>query len=360
MTSTALTWLRTDLPGEGRPRALPQESLPLIRLDRLEPSVSLPPRLLRKMGRTFSSLELSRYPDSGSKDLRKNIGKYFHVDPDHILLGKGSDELLEVLFLAISGPLLLVDPSFAMYKNLAHLTGRTVHTVSLEKDLSLNVGQLLEAIRRHSPALVVLTHPNNPTGEGLPPEEIARIAGASPGGVLIDEAYAPFARSTSLELLGRFPNLMVLRSFSKLGLAAIRLGWLAASPGILSRLDLARLPYNVDSLLQSAGALLCREALPTLEARARQTAARRERLFAALGQIPGLRPFPSEANFLLFRTESMAASRVESGLRARGIAIRDMSPDHPLLRDCLRVTIGERNEIRVFLEALSSIMKGSP
>ncbi len=358
MSAPALTWLRTDLKDDGRPRPLPEDRSSLLRLDRLEPAATLSPRLLRKMGSTFSSLALSRYPDTGSTDLKKSIGRYFHVDPDHILLGKGSDELLEVLFLAISGPLLLVEPSFPMYQNLARLTGRPVHTVSLEDDLSLDTGKLLDAIRQHAPALVVLSHPNNPTGEGLRPEEIERIATASPGGLLIDEAYAPYARRTYLDLLGKFPNLMVLRSLSKLGLAAIRLGWLAASKEILVRLDKARLPYNVDGLLQAAGGLLCREALPTLEARARQTAARREHLFAALSGIPGIHPFPSQANFILFRPLSMPASRVDAGLRSRGIAVRDISPDHPLLRDCLRVTVGERHELRRFLEALSSIMKG--
>ena len=358
MSPATLEWLREDLTEVGRPRTLAEGSSPLLRLDRLEPWAPLSPRFLRRMGRTFESLSLSRYPDSESKDLRKSLGKHFRVDPDHILLGKGSDELLEILFLAVSGPLLLVEPSFPMYRNLAQLTGRPVLTVPLERNLSLSLDRLLEAIRKHSPALVVLSHPNNPTGEALPPEEIERIAGISPGGVLIDEAYAPFAQRSHLSLLGRFPNLMVLRSLSKLGLAAIRLGWLAASPEILSRLDKARLPFNVDALLQSAGGLLCREALPALEARARRTAARRESLFAALGRIPGIHPFPSQANFILFRTASRPSGEVDAGLRSVGIAVRDMSPDHPLLENCLRVTVGEKDELRRFLEALSSIMKG--
>ncbi|MGC8528722.1 MAG: pyridoxal phosphate-dependent aminotransferase [Leptospirillia bacterium] len=358
MSPATLEWLREDLTETGRPRTLTEISPPLLRLDRLEPWAPLSPQFLRRMGRTFATLSLNRYPDSESRELKKSLGKHFRVEPDHILLGKGSDELLEILFLTVSGPILLMEPSFPMYRNLAQLTGRPVLTVPLERDLSLPVDRLIERIRQHTPALVVLSHPNNPTGEALAPRDIERIAGLSPGGVLIDEAYAPFAQRSYLSLLERFPNLMVLRSLSKLGLAAIRLGWLAASPEILFRLDKARLPFNVDGLLQSAGGLLCREALPALESRARRTASRRETLFAAMCRIPGIRPFPSQANFILFRIDSKPSGEVDAGLRSFGIAVRDMSPDHPLLENCLRVTVGEKDELRRFLEALSSIMKG--
>ncbi|MGC8499746.1 MAG: pyridoxal phosphate-dependent aminotransferase [Leptospirillia bacterium] len=357
MSASDLAWLRREFPPTSRrPRTLRTRGL--TRLDLLEHFSPLSPRLMKRIGRAFSSLDLNRYPDSEALDLKTEFAKRLAISTDHILLGKGSDELLQILFLSISGPILIAEPSFPMYRNIAEIVERKVHTVLLDGDLSLNMDRLLESVQLHAPALVVLSHPNNPTGAGLCPESVARLASAAPGGVLIDEAYHPFAGSTHLPLLEKFPNLMILRSLSKAGLAAIRIGQLIASPEIVRRLDEVRLPYNIDGMVQSAARLLCREALPSLEARARGVAARRDLLFDALGKIPGITPFPSLANFILFRTDSAPAIVVFSKLKERGILVREMSGDHPLLEGCLRVTVGQRAEVRRFLEALDPIMKG--
>ncbi len=359
MSPSDLAWLRRTSPTTAsRPRTLRTETRGIARLDLLEHASPLSPRLMRRIGRAFSSLDLNRYPDSEAGELKREFSKRLAISTDHILLGKGSDELLQILFLSISGPILIVEPSFPMYRNIAETVERNVHSVLLDVDLTLNMDRLLESVHLHAPALVVLSHPNNPTGAGLCPEEVARLAFAAPGGVLIDEAYHPFAGSTHLPLMEKFPNLMILRSLSKAGLAAIRIGQLIAAPEIIRRLDEIRLPYNIDGMVQSAARLLCREALPALEVRARGVAARRDLLFEALKKIPGITPFPSRANFILFRTGRAPCSEVFSKLKEHGILVREMSGDHPLLEGCLRVTVGPRAEVRLFLRALDSIMKG--
>ncbi len=353
-------WIRPEIRAES---GIPQEPVPegTLRLDAMENPFDLPPEIHRRLGEDLARLPLNRYPDGGASELRELLGKrLFGLPSDHIFLGNGSDEILQNLFLLTPGPILLAEPTFSMYRLLARITGRPVGTVPLEKDFSLDPEALLEAVKRLRPSLIVLSHPNNPTGRDLDSRAVERLCREFSGGILVDEAYFPFSGNTLLSLRDTCPSLMVLRSLSKMGLAALRLGVLAANPRIVAELDKIRLPYNLGILTQRAATLICRESFPVLEAQVRMIIGLREELRDRLQTISGVAPLPSSANFLLVRIAGADPSIVAQRLALQGIRVRDVSRQHPLLAGCLRVTIGKREENDRFASTLALILKGQP
>ncbi len=361
MTTDAPTgWIRQDILATS---AYPVEKAPggTLRLDAMESPFDLPEAFHRRLGEEMAGISLNRYPDGSASELKEILGKsLLGLSPDHLFLGNGSDEILQTLFLATTGPLLLAEPTFSMYRILAEMTGRTVVTATLSEDLDLDVEALLAAARKHHPSLIVLSSPNNPTGRDVSEETVDRICREFSGGVLVDEAYFPFSGWTALSLQRAHPRLMVLRTLSKMGLAALRLGILAADPKIVAELDKVRLPYNLNLLTQRAAILVCREFLPDLESQVRSIIHLREDLLRSLSAIPGVCPLPSSANFLLIRIGGKDPSVVARALADRGILVRDVSRHHPLLAGCLRVTIGTATENERFAATLALILKGTP
>jgi histidinol-phosphate aminotransferase len=208
---------------------------------------------------------------------------------------------------------------------------------------------MIKAIEEHRPALVFLAYPNNPTGNLFDDASIERILGAAPGLVVIDEAYHAFAGRTYMKRLGEFPNLLVMRTLSKSGLAGLRLGLVAGGREWLEHVDKVRLPYNVGVLTQ----VVAEQALQhqsLLDEQAAAIKAERSRLLGELGKIPSTTPYPSEANFILLRTAS--AERAFNGLKQRGVLVKNLHGSHPLLEQCLRVTVGTPQENDRFLTAL--------
>jgi histidinol-phosphate aminotransferase len=325
----------------------------MIKLDAMENPYLLPQELRDEIARLVADAEINRYPDAGAQQLKSEIRRVSNLPPGmDILLGNGSDEIIQLLALAVARPgavLLSVEPSFVMYKMIATFVGMRYVGVPLDEDFSLDRKAILDAIQREQPALVFLAYPNNPTGNLFDAATIKQIIEAAPGLVVVDEAYYAFASDSFIPQLAHYDNLLVMRTFSKLGMAGLRLGFLAGSKVWLSQLEKLRLPYNVGVLSQLVAVKLLQHHDVLLE-QAGLIKQQRARLLAALNTVVGVRTYSSEANFILFRVAK--ATQVFEGLKQRGVLIKNLNSGHPALADCLRVTVGTPDENRSFVVAL--------
>jgi histidinol-phosphate aminotransferase len=328
----------------------------MVKLDAMENPYRLPPELREALARALADAAINRYPDAASTEVSARLRRLLSLrDGEQLLLGNGSDELIQILCTAVARPgavVLGVEPSFVMYRVSAAVAGVSYQGVPLRPDFSLDLEAVLEAIRVHRPALVFLAHPNNPTGNAFEREAIETVLAASPGLVVVDEAYHAFARDTFMGELARHPNLLVMRTLSKLGLAGLRLGMLAGSAAWIGELDKLRLPYNINVLTQVAAAFAL-DHVDVLEAQADSIVAERAVLRAALEALPGVEVFPSRANFLTFRVADAPATF--AGLKQAGVLIKNLHGAHPLLEHCLRVSVGTPEENRRFLAAIAPL-----
>ena len=334
-----------------------------VKLDAMENPHRLPVALAREMGERLSQVAINRYPDPGMEPLKVRIRDALDIPAAlPMVLGNGSDELIQMLSLALARPgavVLAPEPSFVMYRMSAVVAGMRYEGVPLRADFTLDLEAMLAAIERHKPALTWLAYPNNPSGNLFPREDVLRIVAASPGLVVVDEAYFPFsAGATLLEEVGRHPNLLLLRTLSKLGLAGLRLGFAVGPADWMAELEKLRPPYNVNVLTAAAAEVV----LSRPDVLARQAAdivAERSRVQQALDAIPALARFPSAANFVLVRVDASypgGAPAVFEALRSRAILVKTLHGIHPHLAHCLRLTIGTADENATLLEALASIL----
>lgn len=334
----------------------------LIKLDAMENPYRLPAEWTDRWLCVLRELELNRYPDAAADDLRTSMKAFLGVPANmELMLGNGSDELIQLLCQAIiDSPMCLhrkpvvlsTEPGFVMYRFLAKACGLEYMGVPLqESHFALDISAMLEAIDRYKPALIFLAYPNNPTGNLFKDVEIEKIIAAAPGLVIIDEAYQPFAEASFMSRLTAFDNLLVMRTVSKLGLAGIRLGALAGSAAWLGELNKLRLPYNINILTQATARLACDYPAIFFE-QAKSIREERQRLYAEMEILEGIRPFPSRANFILFKTRAGQASNIFEFLKAKGVLIKNLSTAGGLLNDCLRVTVGMSRENDAFLSVL--------
>lgn len=331
-----------------------------IKLDAMENPYPWPPEMVEEWLDRLRGCRLNRYPDPTALPLKKRLKACNGVPEEaELLLGNGSDELIQILLTAVAGQNATVispEPSFVMYRQIARTLG--IHYVGIplkEGTFALDMGTMRQAIETHAPAVVFLAYPNNPTGNLFAAEDLVEILNLASGLVVIDEAYAPFAEASFMERLRQYDHLLVMRTMSKLGLAGLRLGLLAGAPAILAELDKIRLPYNINILTQMS-AEFALEKYPLLEEQARRIREERERLFAELEQFEGITAYPSRANFILFRMESAAADHLFQALRQAGVLVKNLSPAGGALAGCLRVTVGTPSENRAFLDALKAIL----
>ena len=326
-----------------------------VKLDAMENPYTLPAALRVELGQLAHDAAINRYPDAAAAALKARLRSSMEVPEGmDILLGNGSDEIIQILAMAIAKPgasILSLEPSFVMYKMIAAFAGVSYVGVPLRPNFSLDLDATLAAINTHQPALIFIAYPNNPTGNLFDMTALLRILDAAPGLVVLDEAYHVFALQSFMPLLARYPNLLVMRTLSKLGLAGLRLGFLVGRPAWLQELDKLRLPYNVNVLTQQiAERVLAHSEI--LEQQAAAIRDERTQLIRALDNIAGLEAFPSAANFILLRIEN--ADRVFENLKQRGILIKNLSRAHPLLANCLRVTVGTPDENQRFLTSLTA------
>lgn len=333
------------------------ESSGLIKLDAMENPYTWPESLQADWLETLRGLELNRYPDPQGLVLQAALREAMEIPEDMgLLLGNGSDELIQMLAFTVAAPgrkILSVDPGFVMYRMIGLFAGMDYVGVPLQaEDFSIDLPAVLEAIEREQPALVYLAYPNNPTGNRFDADDMVRIIEAAPGLVIVDEAYAPFTDSSFMGLVGDWDNLLVMRTVSKMGLAGLRLGYLVGPPEWLAEIDKVRLPYNVNVLTQVSAAFALKHKA-VFDEQTRTIRAERARLQEALHRIPGLHPYPSEANFILTRVPEGRAGALFEGLKQAGILIKNLDGAHPLLKDCLRFTVGSPAENAALVTALA-------
>ena len=326
-----------------------------VKLDAMENPYRLPDALRAEIAELAANAEINRYPDAASAKLKARLRSSMDIAEDmDILLGNGSDEIIQILAMAIAKPgatMLGLEPSFVMYKMIAAFTGVNYVGVPLKSDFTLDIDATLAAIEKHQPALIFFAYPNNPTGNLFDEAQLARILDAAPGLVVMDEAYHVFAQKSYLGKLAQYPNLVVMRTLSKLGLAGLRLGFLVGHPAWLVELDKLRLPYNVNVLTQVVAERVL-AAVDVLEAQAAEIRKERSRVAQELAAMQSVTVYPSDANFILFRVAD--ADKCFEGLKQQGVLIKNLSRAHPMLANCLRVTVGTPQENTQFLTSLKA------
>jgi histidinol-phosphate aminotransferase len=315
----------------------------------------LPPALRERIAQAVAGVALNRYPDGGGEAVKAALARALPLpEGAALVLGNGSDELIQILTTAVAkagATVLAPDPTFVMYRVYALHAGVRYVAVPLRDDLQVDEGAMLAAIARERPAIVWLASPNNPTGRAVPVATIERILAAAPGVVVVDEAYADFADATLVPRALEFPNLLVLRTLSKTGLAGARLGYAVGHPAWLGEIDKVRSPYNVNALTQAIVPVLL-AAGDVLAAQAASVRAERARLAAALAAVPGFDVIPSDANFVLVRVPD--APRLAAVLHDAGVLVKSLHGQHPLTAHCLRITVGTPADNDALIHALAT------
>jgi histidinol-phosphate aminotransferase len=335
-----------------------QASHGVLKLDAMENPYRLPPELQQALGERLGALALNRYPAERTAELARALARHAGVpDSCGVTLGNGSDELIGLLTIAVARPgatVLAPLPGFVMYEALARQQRLNFIGVPLRADdFQLDETAMLAAIEQHQPALIYLAYPNNPTGTLWDAAVIERIAQAAPGLVVMDEAYQPFASADSLALMARQPNVLVMRTMSKFGLAGVRIGYLLGAAALVEQVEKLRPPYNI-SVLNAEAAFFALEHADVYAAQAAELRQQRERVFAALLAMPGISPWPSQGNMILARVQDAATTF--AALKARGVLIKNVSAMHPLLANCVRITVGTPDENTLLLQALEACL----
>jgi len=333
----------------------------LIKLDAMENPYQLPDELKAELQKTLAQAELNRYPDPAASSLRNKLAEVMQVpEGKSIVLGNGSDELIQMLAMAVADTgkevcLLSFDPGFVMYKMISDFSGINYVGVPLREDFSIDMPAARKAIEAHRPALIFIAYPNNPSANCYDESDIEEIISIAPGMVVLDEAYNPFAKATFMDRLTRYDNLLVMRTVSKMGLAGLRLGLLCGHPSIISEIDKIRLPYNINVLTQVTAEFVLAN-MAVLDQQAASIREDRAALLKSMNAIAGLEVFPSQANFILFRVLGREANDVFDSIKQSGVLIKNMKANAGPLKNCLRVTVGTPEENAAFISALNTAM----
>jgi histidinol-phosphate aminotransferase len=329
-----------------------------VKINQNENPYDLPEALKRRVLEQALARPWSRYPDFDPKDLLEKLAAFSGWRPDGILAGNGSNELIEALLLVTVGKgtrVVIPEPTFTLYALLTTILGGEPVRVRLAPDLQYDAPAIARARRQSEAAVTVVCSPNNPTGGVLTITEVGRLCEEGDGLVVIDEAYHEFAGVSAVPLLERHPNLVVLRTFSKaMGMAGLRVGYLLASPELVFEINKGRLPYNVNFFSQLA-AIAAIDDYAHLSRTVAQLASERERLLGLLQDMPGVRPYPSRANFFLIELRDADPKAVFEGLFRRGVLVRDVT-SYPMLSRCLRISVGTPEENETFLHALGAAL----
>jgi len=326
-----------------------------IKLDANENPYDFAPEVLAEIFRRVGGQTFTRYPDPLAADLRRALADYTGLAPENVLAGNGSDELILTLLLTFGGGgrVVITPPTFSMYGIHAKIAGTVPVTVPRLADFALDIPAVLREMQVPDTRVVIVCSPNNPTGNTVARAEVERLLTETAGLVVLDEAYAEFSGESCGDLVRRYPRLVVLRTFSKaFGLAGLRVGYLLADPAVVNALLKVKQPFNLNAFSQLA-AVTVLEHLPVFQKRVAKIVADREELYRRLQNLSGVEVFPSQANFLLFRTP-LPAKAVWEGLLQRRILVRDV--EGPGLKRCLRVNVGTPAENEAFLSALAEVL----
>ncbi len=325
-----------------------------IKLNQNESPYDLPATLKARILGRLAKLPWNRYPSPYADTLREQIAKQVGWKPEGVLLANGSNVLTQALVatFAVGGKVLAPDPSFSLYELYGKLFNNKVLKVRLRSDFSLNEERFLSVLKKERPQLTFIPNPNAPTGNLFGAAELKRLVRAASGAIIIDEAYYPFSGETLVPLLKRNPQLMLLRTFSKaFSLGGVRVGYLLGSPKLVQEVRKVLPPFCLNAL--SAAVTETVLGSPRYMGKiVREISRERERVYDALADMKGITPFPTDANFILFRATKPKA--IFKGLLKEGILIRDVSDGGPL-KNCLRVTVGTPQENRQFIKAMKQL-----
>ena len=334
------------------PKYLPAE----VVLSANENTLDVPLEIRREIEHEVRKVPYNRYPDPLADGLRDLIAEANGLDRNQVIVGNGGDELLFNIALAYGGPgrtFLNIPPTFSVYAANARLTGTNVVDVVRREDFSIDEDAVVERLQQGDIDYAIVTSPNNPTGNIVDAMFVERMLEASDTLVMVDEAYFEFSRNTVRPLLEKHKNLVILRTFSKaFCLAGVRVGYLLGDADVIGEFTKVRQPYSVDAVSQAIARVVFANR-GTFEKTIDAIVSERARMFEQLGQLPGVTPYPSEANYILFRVPGAAA--IWQGLYDAGVLVRDFSST-PMLEDCLRVSIGTEPENDRFLEALAGLL----
>lgn len=337
-----------------------QDAAGMVKLDAMENPYRLSPELQAALGQRLGAVALNRYPGSRVNDLQQALATHVQLPEGYsLVLGNGSDELISLVTLTCDLPgavVLAPVPGFVMYAMSAQLQGLRFVGVPLTADFELDEPAMLAAIAEHRPAIVHLAYPNNPTAnlwDDATIERIVAAVGAQGGLVVMDEAYQPFASKSYIDRITRHRHVLLMRTLSKFGLAGVRIGYLMGPAALVQQIDKVRPPYNV-SVLNCECALFALEHAAVFAAQAADLVAERGRLVAALRQLPGVTVWNSDANMVLLRLPD--AARTFAGMKERGVLVKNVSTMHPLLANCLRLTVGTPTENAQMLAALQATL----
>ncbi len=333
-----------------------QPSAGFVKLDAMENPYTLPPELQRELGERLGRVAINRYPVKCVADVAAALAAFVDLPAGcKLIVGNGSDELIDILSVACDVPgatVLAPVPGFVMYEMSARLRGLKFVGVPLTADFELDEVAMLAAIETHRPAITYIAYPNNPTANLFDDGVIDRIVaavGRQQGLVVFDEAYQPFSSRTWMQRMAAHEHVLVLRTLSKFGLAGVRLGYLCGAAALIDQIDKVRPPYNV-SALNAEAALFALEHADEYACQAALLRSERTRLQAALATTPGVHAFNSEANMILVRVPD--SKHAFEGLKARGVLVKHIAGLHPLLANCLRLTVGTPAENDLLMSAL--------
>jgi histidinol-phosphate aminotransferase len=335
-----------------------QPSAGMVKVDTMENPFRLPEPLRHALGERLAQVALNRYPAERTDVLRAALAAHAGMPEGcDITLGNGSDELISMISMACDVPgnvVLAPVPGFVMYAMSAKLQGLPFVGVPLTSDFELDLPAMLAAVREHRPALIYLAYPNNPTANLWDDAAIDAIIEAAPGLVVMDEAYQPFAARDSMARLKRHEHVLLMRTMSKFGLAGVRIGYLIGRRELVAEIDKLRPPFNI-SVLNCETALFALEHADEYARQAAVIRAEREKLQGALRALPGVQPFPSQANMILVRVPD--AKRVFAGMKAHGVLVKNVEGLHALLANCLRITVGTPEENILTIAALKASLE---
>jgi histidinol-phosphate aminotransferase len=332
-----------------------QDSRGLIKLDAMENPHRLPDDLKRQLGERLADVPLNRYPGDRVNDLRRALAAHAGMPEGFdLMLGNGSDELISLLAMACDVPgasIMAPLPGFVMYAMSAQLQGLKFTGVDLTPDFELDEAAMLAAIAREKPSIIYLAYPNNPTANLWDDRVIDRIIEAAPGLVVLDEAYQPFASRSYIDRIAKHEHVLLMRTMSKFGLAGVRIGYLIGPKALIAEVDKVRPPYNI-SVLNCEAALFCLAHQDEFARQAENIRNQRQVILTVLAALPQVKAWKSDANMVLVRVPD--AARAFEGMKARGVLVKNVSRMHPLLAECLRLTVGTAEENERMLAALQA------
>ena len=335
-----------------------QPSAGLIKLDAMENPFRLPEAVQHAMGERLGRVAVNRYPVTCVAQVIEALSSFVNLPAGcKLMLGNGSDELIAMLALACDVPgasVLAPVPGFVMYEMSARLQGLKFVGVPTTADFELDEGAMLAAIEQHRPTITYIAHPNNPTANLFDARIVERIVhevGEQDGLVVFDEAYQPFSSDTWMDRVRQHDHVLVMRTLSKFGLAGVRLGYMVGAAALIDEVDKVRPPYNI-SALNAEATLFALEHAQVFAEQAAVLRAERARLGVELGELKGVRAYPSQANMILARVPD--AQACFEGMRARGVLVKNVAGLHPLLANCLRLTVGTPSENTQMIQALKA------